>query len=370
MNSKSNLLSQSILFKPGAAVLMLSLAAACSDGGSSGGSAAAPTILSNSPLRQASGVPVNGKVSATFSEAMDSTTLTTTTFTLTLGPTAIPVPGTVIYANSKAVFWPAAHLADNGAYTATITTGALNPSGVGLKTNHVWSFTTGNTLEPGSTVDLGAAGDFAILAKAGISTVPASDITGDLGISPAAASFITGFALTLDASNLSSTSSQVTGKVFAADYAAPTPANMTTSILDMETAFTDAAGRAPDVTELGAGNIGGMTLVPGVYKWGTGLLIPTDVTLNGNATDVWVFQIAQDLTVSNATSVVLAGGARPENVFWQVTGLVDLGTTAEFKGIILGATAITLRTGASINGRLLAQTAVNIDACTVVEPAL
>jgi len=359
--------SESILLMPKATFLLLSLAAACHHG-SSGSSA--PRVISNSPLRQSSGVPINGKLSATFSQPMDATTLTGTTFTLTSGPTAIPVPGTVIYANSTAAFWPSAHLADNETYTATITTGARNPSGVALKANHVWSFTTGDTVEPGTTVDLGAAGNFVILAKAGISTVPTSAITGDLGISPAAESSITGFALTMAASNKSSTSSQVIGNVFAADYAPPTPASMTTSIHDMETAFTDAAGRAPDVTELGAGDIGGMTLVPGVYKWGTGLLIPTDVTLNGNATGVWIFQIAQDLVVSSATSVVLAGGARPENVFWQVTGLVDLGTTAQFNGIVLSATGITLRTGASINGRLLAQTAVNIDSSTVVEPAL
>jgi len=157
--------------------------------------------------------------------------------------------------------------------------------------------------------------------------------------------------------------------VYAADYAAPTPSKLTTAVGDMELAFTAAAGRAPDVTELGAGDIGGMTLVPGVYKWGTGLLIPSDVTLTGSATDVWIFQIAQDLTMSSATNVFLDGGALPKNVFWQVAGLVDLGTTAHCEGVVLTQTAITLRTGASINGRLLAQTSVDIDTSTIVEPA-
>jgi hypothetical protein len=218
-------------------------------------------------------------------------------------------------------------------------------------------------------VNLSTAGDFAILAKTGISTVPTSAVTGDLGVSPAAATFITGWALTADATNAFSTSTQLTGKAYAADYAAPTPTNLTTAIGDMQIAFTDAAGRAPSVTELGAGNIGGMTLAPGVYKWGTGLLVPTDVTLNGGATDVWIFQIAQDLTVASGARIVLAGGALPKNVFWQVAGLVDLGTTAHVEGIVLTQTSVTLRTGASINGRLLAQTAVNIDGSTVVEPA-
>ena len=125
-----------------------------------------------------------------------------------------------------------------------------------------------------------------------ISTVPTSAVTGNLGVSPGAATMVTGFSLTADATNVFSSSPQVTGKVYAADYAAPTPAALTGAIGDMQLAFTDAAGRAPGVTELGAGNIGGMTLGPGVYKWGTGLLIPTDITLTGAATDVWIFQIA------------------------------------------------------------------------------
>jgi hypothetical protein len=233
----------------------------------------------------------------------------------------------------------------------------------------------GNTADGGPTastlaVNLGTAGGYAILAKSGVSTVPTSAITGNLGVSPVAASYITGFSLTADSTNVFSTSPQVTGKVYAADYAPPTPSNLTTAISDMQLAFTDAAGRASNVSELGAGNIGGMTLTPGVYKWGTGLLIPTNVTLSGRAADVWIFQIAQDLTVSSATSIVLAGGAVSKNVFWEVAGLVEVGTGAHFEGVILTKTSIALRTGASIAGRLLAQTAVSIDGSAVVEPAL
>jgi hypothetical protein len=221
----------------------------------------------------------------------------------------------------------------------------------------------------GTPVSLGAAGTFAILAKSAVSTVPTSAVTGNVGVSPAAATAITGFPLTPDSTNVFSTSPQVTGKLFASDFALPTPANLTLAIGDMQLAFTDAAGRASTVTELGAGNIGGMTLVPGVYKWGTGLLIPTNVTLTGGATGVWIFQIGQDLTVSSGAKIMVAGGALPKNVFWQVAGLVELGTTAHVDGVILSQTAITLRTGASVNGRLLAQTAVNIDGSTVVQPA-
>lgn len=226
---------------------------------------------------------------------------------------------------------------------------------------------TGNTNT--GAVNLGLAGDFAILAKSGISTVPPSAITGDLGISPSAATFITGFALTADPSETFSTSAQVTGSIYASDYQPPAPSMLTTAVLDMELAFTDAAGRAADVTELGAGDIGGMTLDAGVYRWGTGLLIPTDLALDGSSTDVWIFQIAEDLTVSNGTSVTLTGGALPENVFWQVSGAVELGTTSRWQGIVLSQTSTTLGTGASLVGRLFAQTAVTLDSNMVVEPA-
>ena len=219
-----------------------------------------------------------------------------------------------------------------------------------------------------AVVKLGLAGSFAILSKSGISTVPPSVITGDIGVSPAAATYMTGFSLTANATNVFSTSTQVIGRAYAANYASPTPSNLTTAIGDMQTAFTDAAGRAPNVTELGSGNIGGMTLPRGVYKWGTGLLIPTNVTLTGSATDVWIFQVAQTLTMSNATKIILTGGALAKNVFWQVSGVVALGTTAHFEGIVLGQTAITLQTGASIRGRLLAQTAVTLDSSTVTQP--
>jgi Ice-binding-like len=219
-------------------------------------------------------------------------------------------------------------------------------------------------------VNLGTAGNYAVLAKSGISSVPTCAITGDLGVSPAAATSITGFSLIADPTNVFSTSRQVTGKVYGANYTSPTPSNLTTAIGDMQLAFTDAAGRTPEVTELGAGNIGGMTLPPGVYKWGTSLLIPTDVTLTGSGADVWIFQIAQDLTMSNAARIVLTGGAAPKNVFWQVSGLANLGTTAHFEGVILTQTSIALGTGASINGRLLAQTAVTLEGNSVVEPAL
>ncbi|MCG2687797.1 DUF3494 domain-containing protein, partial [Candidatus Parcubacteria bacterium] len=171
----------------------------------------------------------------------------------------------------------------------------------------------------------------------------------------------------MDSSNTFSTSSLVAGKVYAPDYTPPTPAYMTTAVSNMETAYTDAAGRTlPDATELGAGDITSMTLAPGLYKWGTGVLISAGgVTLTGSANDVWIFQIAGTLTVSSNAIVTLSGGAQAKNIFWQVAGQTTLGTMSQFKGNILDQTAIVLNTGATLDGRALAQTAVTLDANSI-----
>ena len=224
-----------------------------------------------------------------------------------------------------------------------------------------------NGLGP-KAVSLGTAGDYVILAKSGVSTTGVTAVVGDIGLSPAAASYVTGFALSSPATTFT-TSAQVNGKVWAADYAVPTPANLTAAVNNMQTAYTDAAGRtSPNYTELGAGNIQGMTLVPGLYKWGTGVSIPSAVALSGGANDVWIFQIAQNLTVGNAAIVTLSGGAQAKNVFWQVAGQATLGTTSDFQGIILSKTLISFNTGASITGRALAQTAVTLNATAVTQP--
>jgi hypothetical protein len=208
-----------------------------------------------------------------------------------------------------------------------------------------------------------------ILAKSAVSTTGTTSIVGDLGLSPSAGSFFTGFSETMDSSNEFSTSAIVTGKLYAADYAPPTPTKLTTAVSDMETAYTDAAGRSnPDFTELGAGNIDGMTLTPGLYKWGTSVGFPNGVTLSGGSNDVWIFQIAGDLNVGNGAMVTLSGGAQAKNIFWQVAGQATLGTTSNFKGIVLCQTAIVLSTGAAMNGRALAQTAVTLDANAVTVP--
>jgi hypothetical protein len=218
-------------------------------------------------------------------------------------------------------------------------------------------------------VELGLAGDFVILTETGISTIPNSVITGDIGVSPNAASSITGFSLIMGPTGTYSTSTQVIGNVYAADYAIPTPTMLTTAVGNMRTAYSEAAGRIPvDYLNIGAGNLSGLTLAPGLYKWTSGVLLTTAVTLSGGANDVWIFQIADGITFETGASVILAGGAKPENIFWQSADIVALGTAAHMEGIVLGASAITLGTGATVNGRLLSQTAVTLDQSTVTQP--
>lgn len=149
----------------------------------------------------------------------------------------------------------------------------------------------------------------------------------------------------------------------------PTPINLTTAVNNMITAYNDAAGRpTPDFSELGNGNIGGLTLIPGLYKWTTTVSLPSDVTISGGANDVWIFQISGDLSVSSAVNVTLLGGAQAKNIFWQVAGQATFSTTSHFEGIILSMTGITFQTGASINGRALAQTAVILDSNEITKP--
>lgn len=341
------------------------LAAGCKT--TTSGPNGAPSVLTTGPANASTDVARNPSITATFSEPMNATTLNATTFVVMNGTT--PVPGTVTYAGNTATFTPTNILAPNTLFTVTISTAVTDVAGSHLAAAKTWHFTTVATGASGpAAVNLGTAGNYVILSKSGISTTGTTAVVGDIGVSPIAATGITGFALSAPPTTFT-TSLLVTGKVWAADYAVPTPANLTTAVLDMQTAYTDAAGRtSPDFTELGAGNINGLTLVPGLYKWGTGVSLPSAVTLTGGANDVWIFQIAQNLTVGNGSIVTLSGGALAKNVFWQVAGQATLGTTANFKGIILSKTLISFNTGATFAGRALAQTAVTLNATAITHP--
>jgi hypothetical protein len=326
-----------------------------------------PTVTSTFPLDSATEISLNSIITATFSEPMNAATIVAANFTLTDG--GGPVLGTVTYdiGNMTATFAPSVLLAENTTYTATVTTVAADAAGNTLEADKVWTFSTIATPGIGSPVVLGTAGNFVILAKAGISTVPDSVITGNIGISPAAETYLTGFSQT-DATGYA-TATQVTGSLYAADMAPPTPTNMTTAISDMETAYAAANAPAAGVTELGAGEIGGMTLAPNVYKWSSGLGISTDLTLDGAANDVWIFQVAQGITVAAGVQVILSGGAQAKNIFWVAGEEVTLDTTSHFEGTVLSLTKIAMNTGATINGRLYSQTEVTLDQNTVTQPA-
>jgi len=227
------------------------------------------------------------------------------------------------------------------------------------------SVTAAVAYAPQAPVNLGSAGDFTILSKTGITDVHASAVVGNVGTSP-----ITGAALLL-------TCDEVTGYIYTVDAAGPLPCRvtdatrLTTAIGDMETAYNDAAGRTtPDVLNLGAGEIGGLTLAPGLYKWTSDVSISDDVTLEGGPNDIWILQIDGTLKEAHAKNVTLTGGAQAKNVFWQTAGGAAIGTRAHFEGTILSKTMIAMKTQASITGRLLAQTAVTLQMNTITQPAL
>jgi len=214
-------------------------------------------------------------------------------------------------------------------------------------------------------VPLGTAGNFAILTKTGITDVPASVITGNIGTSP-----ITG-------ASIGVTCPEVTGLIYSVDATGPAckvtnGTLLTTAVSNMETAYTDAAGRPAGVgpnLNIGGGTVANQSLAAGTYTWGSNVTMTTDLILNGSATDVWIFQIAGTFDMAPSKHVILQGGALAKNIFWQVAGTVTLGSGSHFEGIVLAKTNIAMITGASTNGRLLAQTAVALQQNTVAQPA-
>jgi hypothetical protein len=232
---------------------------------------------------------------------------------------------------------------------------------------------------PEGKVDLQTAGDYAILAKSGISTVPNSIITGNIAVSPIAATAMTGFSLTLAPTGDYSTSTQVKGTstATAASYGGDVAKALTTAVSDMETAYTDAAGRVnPDAARinLGAGILGGAfggptaPLTPGVYTFGSDVLITKEIFFDGTAQDIFIIQISGNLVLDANLRVKLSSGALAKNIIWQVAGNVKVMAGAHMEGILLVKTDVLFMTGSSLNGRVLAQTACNLQMATITQP--
>jgi len=295
-----------------------------------------PTVVSVDPLNGATGVAINKKPSATFSEAMDPLTMTTANFTAT-GPGVTPVPGTVAYdaVNHIATFTPASNLASGTTFTATITTGAKDLAGNALASNFVWTFSTAAPLGP-ATVPLGAAAPYGILAGAGVTNSGGTTINGSLGTSPTGT--LTG-------------SPTVTGSI---DLANPAAA---LAKLALTAAYNDAAGRTLNAISL-PGDLSGLTLAPGLYTNSSSVILSAGkvyLDAQGDPNATWVFQMGSTLTTISGTEIVLTGGAKAANIFWQVGSSATLGTNSIFKGNILAAISISANTGAVVEGRLLTQ---------------
>jgi hypothetical protein len=227
-----------------------------------------------------------------------------------------------------------------------------------------------------STVALGGAGNYAILAKTGISTVPSSAITGNIAVSPIASTAMTGFSLTADSGGTFSTSTQVTGQAFSATHADPTPNTLTTAVSDMEAAYGDAKSRFTtddNKLDLGAGTLGAggdygganAPLTPGVYTFGSRVKIADDIEFAG--TGVFIIQVAGDLIQATDVQVILSNGALAQNIFWQVEGFVEVNAGAHLEGILLVKTKADFKTGSSLNGRILSQTACTLDQATITQ---
>ena len=321
------------------------------------GTISAPRVNSTDPANLATGVALNKVISAVFSEAMNATTITTSSFTLMSGLT--PITGTVNYAGTTATFTPTVNLLSGVKYTATITTAAKNPAGIPLANDYVWTFSTGAPLGPVG-VDLKSVARFGIIAGVGVSNDAGASVINDLdvGIYPGARSSITGFP----------PGTIVNGAMYAADDIAP--AGVAAMLLqaknDLVAAYDFAEAATSPAPATVSGDMGGTTLAPGIYKSQTSMLIQNgDLTLDaqGDANAVWIFQIGSALTTvgggtypsTSGGNVKLTGGALAKNVFWQVTSSATIGDYTSFKGNILALSTITMGPYSRAEGRMLAR---------------
>ncbi|MBN8547086.1 MAG: Ig-like domain-containing protein [Ignavibacteria bacterium] len=321
-----------------------------------------PTVILTDPLNNATGVPVTKKITATFSKAMDPSTITTATFTLMQGATF--VAGTVSYSGMVATYTPSSNLALGTVYTATINTGAKDLAGNALAANYVWKFTTGFATGQ-LPVNLGSAARFAILSNSAITNVPTSAITGDVGIYPGARGAITGLTLP-----------EVTGTIFAADDPEPVPSMLIAAKLAAQVAYLDAISAARGTPTPLSGNINGLTLVPGLYQSGTSIELSAGGIVyfdaQGDPNAVFIIRSSTSITTLSTSQVVLTGGAQAKNIFWSAGSAITLGTNSKMFGTLIASTSISLLTGSRLDGRALIQGAaagqISLDQSTIVVP--
>jgi hypothetical protein len=315
-----------------------------------------PVVLSTTPEDGATLVPLSSQVTVTFNEEMNPETITQTSFTLT-GPEKVPGEITYDTETNTLTFVPQNELKYATTYTGRVTTSVKDRLGNALQTDYVWSFTTLEFVEPDvpkGGVDLKSVGRFGIFAGVGISNNAGfSEIRNlDVGITPGVRSSVTGFPPAI----------VVNGAIYASDDSAPagTSAMLTQAKQHLLEAYLFAEGASSPAPATVAGDQGGKTLAPGIYKSTSTLLVQAgDLTLDaqGDPNAVWIFQIASDFTTVGGAggNIILTGGAQAKNIFWQTGSSATIGDGTSFKGNVLALTSITMNSGATAVGRMLAR---------------
>ncbi|MGZ5134082.1 MAG: Ig-like domain-containing protein [Flavitalea sp.] len=337
-----------------------------------------PTVISTDPLNGSTNVALNKQITATFSELMNSSTITTATFTLKDGAT--PVGGTVTYVGTTATFSPSANLTSNTTYTATITTGSQDAAGNALAADYVWSFTTGAVVVPpnilGNAAMFGVFGGNAGITNQGLNTVINN---GSIGTT-AASTLITGFHDGTTGDVYTETPmnvGNVTGRIYTAP---PAPGNATSfaiasaGLLDANNAYNSISPASkPGGTDPGAGELGGLTLPPGVYKSASGTfnISNGNLTLDamGDPNAEWIFQTAAGLTVGiagplGARSVTLINGALAKNVYWHVGSAATINGAGGgvMVGNIIASAGVTFSTAGNAAQTVLDGRALSLNA--------
>ncbi|WP_264566831.1 Ig-like domain-containing protein [Flavobacterium sp. N3904] len=333
-----------------------------------------PTVTATDPINNAIDVALNQTVTADFSTIMDAATITGTTFTLKQGTTTIP--GTVSYSGTTASFNPTNSLVIGKVYTATITNGAKNVAGTPLASDFVWKFTTILAPPAAIIIDLGTAAMFGVfggnagMTNEGLNTVINNGSIGTTAVSTKVTGFHDGVAIYTETDlNVGN----VTGDIFTAP---PAPGTATSfaiaqkALLDANAAYLSISPASkPGGSDPNAGELGGLTLAPGVYKSASGTfkISNGNLTLDaqGDPNATWIFQTAAGLTVgiagpTGAKSVILKNGALAKNVFWYVGSAATINGAGggTMVGTIIANSGVTFSTSGNaaqtvLNGRAI-----------------